>query len=384
MTQVEFHGADGISNDTLLAILPRPAPATYTDDEIDEYQRRITNLGIFDRVDVRFASQVLVVELRKKFTISPRISLSTGRTLADTYLLLGADEYNAFGQAKKIWGYASYAERAPSARVSYSDHPYDPHQLAPFVALYYQTSELRFPSKVSWLRRRVGGLTGFTLPYAYSSPLRIEIGVQVHGESYADVEGPVHLRPSVYVGQWLEAAWDRYKFHDLVPAGFRITFRGQLGARIGPAEKGHYALLQYVQAIGLSPTTVIMIQATGEVYNRGDPNWSASVGSVTGVRGLSDAYYRDHLQGVANIEFRQAWRFAERWALQGVLFADGAQFRSMDEYGRLSDWVGAFSAGVGARLIPTFLAGLVLRVDSAWLRAPESTWLLQTGLSQYF
>ena len=385
VARVELHGAEGVSTDILLSLLPRSTPADYTEDEFREYQRRLNNLGLFDQVAVGLEGNVLVVRLRKKFTLTPALDLSTGRTLADTYLKLGADQYNAFGRAADLGGYASYSERAPNAEVWYFEHAYDPHRLAPFVGLLYYTSSLRFDhSDAGWYRRREGGYAGFNLPYGYGSALRFQIGVTVYNESYFDVEGPISPSRGVYVSEWIQAMWDKYTFRDLAPSGFRVTLYAQPGALVGPAEVRHKAQFRYLQGIPLSETTVIMIQGIGDVATSGNPNWSALVGSVSGVRGLSDAYYRNNVQGVANVEFRQAWRFADRWALQGVLFADGAVFRSMDERGRPGDWTRALSTGVGARLIPTFLAGLVLRVDSAWLHTPESTWLLQTGLNQYF
>jgi len=323
--------------------------------------------------------------LRKKFTLTPSINLSTGRTLADTYLKLGVDQYNAFGRAADLGGYASYSERAPNAELWYFEHAYDPHRLAPFVGAVYFTSSLRFDqSDAAWMRRRAGGYAGVYLPYGYGSPLRFQVGLTVNDEAYYDIEGPLTPRRGVFLGQWIEATWDAFTFRDLAASGFRVTLNVQPGVLIGPAQPRHRAEVRFLQGIALSETTVIMFQAIGDLYTSGNPNWSALVGSVSGVRGLSDAYYRDHVQAVGNLEFRQAWRFADRWALQGVLFSDAAVFRSMNERGHPGGWVHALSGGVGARLIPTFLAGLVLRVDSAWLTTPDSTWLLQTGLNQYF
>ncbi|WP_394826025.1 hypothetical protein [Pendulispora albinea] len=385
VVRVELQGGEGVSSDVLLDLLPRRAPADYTDEELAEYQRRLNNLGIFDHVSVDLANGVLAVRVRKKFTLTPSIDFSTGRTLADTYLMLGADQYNTFGRAADLGGYGSYSERAPNVELWYFEHAYDPHRMSPFIGANYFTSSLRFDqSDTGWMRRRAGGYGGFNLPFGYGSSLRFQIGVSVYHESYFDIEGPAAPSDGVYIGQWLEAAWDKFTFRDLAASGYRITLTAYPGALIGPAQARHKMRLRYLQGIALSDTTVIMFQGVGDVFTSGNPNWSALVGSVAGVRGLEDAYYRNTVQGVANVELRQAWRFAERWALQGVLFADGATFRSMDERGHPGGWTYALSTGVGARLIPTFLTSLVLRVDSAWLHEPESTWLLQTGLNQYF
>jgi len=385
VARVELRGAEGVSSDTLLSLLPREAPAKYTDDEILEYQRRLNDLGIFEEVAVAIEGEVLVVRLQKKFTLTPSIGLSTGRTLADTYVKVGADEYNTFGRAADLGGYLSYSERAPNAEMWYFEHAYDPHRLAPFVGATFFTSSLRFDgSDAAWMRRRVGGYTGFALPYSYRSPLRFQIGIGASAERYYDVHGPISPPSGVYLGSWLEASWDQFTFHDLAASGFRVTVNVEPGAYLGSAQPRHRVEVRWLQGIALTDTTVVMIQGIGDVYTSGNPNFSALVGSITGVRGLDDAFYRNNLQAVGNIELRQAWRFAPRWALQGVLFADGAVFRSMNEHGAPGDWVRALSLGAGVRLIPTFLAGLVVRIDSAWLQAPESTWLLQTGLNQYF
>jgi hypothetical protein len=108
------------------------------------------------------------------------------------------------------------------------------------------------------------------------------------------------------------------------------------------------------------------------------------IGSITGVRGLSDNLYRNRAQAYVNLEFRHAIPLAPRWALQGVLFSDLGAFESFSEDGNTQAWRGAVNTGGGFRLIPTFLANTLLRVDVARLWTPSPDILVQFGITQYF
>lgn len=44
----------------------------------------------------------------------------------------------------------------------------------------------------------------------------------------------------------------------------------------------------------------------------------------------------------------------------------------------------AISTGIGARLIPTWLANVIVRVDGSRLLHPDPRWFGQLALSQYF
>jgi hypothetical protein len=131
-------------------------------------------------------------------------------------------------------------------------------------------------------------------------------------------------------------------------------------------------------------TTVLMAQLTGTALNRGNANFSNLLGSFAGVRGLQDAVYHTWLQGVVNGELRQALPFATRWALQLVAFVDAAAFDRVDAQGRRSRSGWAASTGGGIRVVPTFLAELVLRFDVGRSLGPQQAFFMQWGLSQYF
>ncbi|HNL90129.1 MAG TPA: hypothetical protein PKH05_13720, partial [Nitrospira sp.] len=114
------------------------------------------------------------------------------------------------------------------------------------------------------------------------------------------------------------------------------------------------------------------------------PNHSVLMGSIAGVRGLSDNLYRNRAQTYLNLELRHAIQVAPRWALQGVLFSDIGTFQPFTEEGNQRDWIGTVNVGAGIRVIPTFLANTLLRVDFAQLLSPSPNSLVQMGITQYF
>ena len=102
------------------------------------------------------------------------------------------------------------------------------------------------------------------------------------------------------------------------------------------------------------------------------------------MRGLSDNLYRNRAQAYTNLELRHAIPVAPRWALQGVLFSDFGAFQSFMEDGKTRSWQGAVTLGGGLRVIPTFLANTLFRVDFAHLFASSPNSLVQFGITQYF
>ena len=126
-----------------------------------------------------------------------------------------------------------------------------------------------------------------------------------------------------------------------------------------------------------------MVNGVAEAVNAGNPNHSVLIGSVTGVRGLSDNLFRNRAQSYANLELRHAFPFAPRRVLQGVVFSDVGAFQGFTEEGQLINWKGAANIGAGLRLVPTFLSNTLLRVDFARL-VPRCTSFVQVGITQYF
>jgi hypothetical protein len=204
-----------------------------------------------------------------------------------------------------------------------------------------------------------------------------------HERSFAG-EGSATPRPGTTFGTGFTLDWDRYTLRDLAPSGFVISLDGSAGIFLPTVKPRLVGKASAVAAFAPTETTVIKGQLVGQVVSAGNPNHSVLLDS-RGVRGLEDAFYRNQSQLVANLELRQAWRFAERWAVQGVLFGDGALFRQLDALGRPARILEtAGGVGAGARIIPTSLAGLLFRFDVARLLLPERRWFFQFGLGQYF
>ena len=176
-----------------------------------------------------------------------------------------------------------------------------------------------------------------------------------------------------------------FRSHDLVPSGYRIGLALRPGFFFGANQQRHEAELSYLQGIPLSSTSVVMINSVAEAVNTsGNPNHSLLIGSIAGVRGLSDNLYRNHAQTYTNLELRHAVQVAPRWAVQGVLFSDFGAFQSFTAEGKLQAWRGTVNIGAGIRLVPTFLSNTLLRVDVAHLFSPRPNSLSQFGITQYF
>lgn len=183
-----------------------------------------------------------------------------------------------------------------------------------------------------------------------------------------------------YVGIIPELTWDRYHWHDLVPSGYRIALELRPGYFFGADQPRHEAKLRYLQGIPLAGTTVVMINSVAEAVNRsGNPNHSVLLGSIAGIRGLFDNLFRNRAQVYTNLELRHAVPVAPRWALQGVLFSDFGAFQSFTEQGHLQSWKGAVNIGGGVRIVPTFLANTLLRVDVAQLWTPSPNTLSRSA-----
>jgi hypothetical protein len=146
----------------------------------------------------------------------------------------------------------------------------------------------------------------------------------------------------------------------------------------------HRVELTLKAAVALGPNTVVATRVMSGVTARGNANHNLLPGSVQGVRGLEDARYFSWSMGFVNLELRHALPIAPRWALQGVVFSDAAAFERITERGHRGQAVVAVSYGVGLRLVPTWLSGLLLRFDVARLVLPEPSYFYQYGLSQYF
>jgi hypothetical protein len=381
---LSVRGAKRTRASTIRSLLPRDPPATFSMGELRELERRLNNLGIFDAVTVRVEGRQLLVDVREKWTLIPTVALATGRTLTDTYASLGATEYNLAGAADQIGGFVSWEQRGLNGALGWTEHPYDPRSGGFFAEIYYVSSSLRFDSGEAWYRDQAGGTAGWQVPYAYCAPLRVRARAYGYDERISDREGGADPPSGVAFGSYLEMSWDRYTWRDLAPEGFDVTLELSAGAFVPAAEPRHQGLLRGTFALSPTSTTSLVGQVVGEAASPGNVNHSLLLGGLRGVRGLADSFYRTQAQSFTNLELRHAWRFAERWALQGAVFGDGAVFSTMDARGRGQRTEWAASSGAGLRLIPTFLAEIVLRVDAGRLFTPEKRWFVQAALAQYF
>ena len=318
VTHVAFRGLSGTRESALRALLPRSLPATMTASEMVEFDRRINNLGIFDSVDVAWdpSRRALVVDVREKFTLTPLIEFASGRTLIDSYALLGLTEYNLVGRAAVIWGHASFEERRPNAEVGFEEHPFSPDQFMFGGGAFYESSSLRFDSEDAWYRNQVGGSVSLRPPYAYRTPLRYQIRAVVFREVNGGIQGTSAPPDGNVVRSAFEVAWDKFTWRDLSASGASFTVTGAVGGLFPTGQPRHSAIGTFIGAVAPTKTTSFMLRVSGEAVTTGTRPQRAP--GPRGVRGPDDAFYRNHLQAFANLELRQAWH-ARRWARKAWL-----------------------------------------------------------------
>ncbi len=383
---VRIEGLIHTKQETIIRLLPRPVPAQFTRAEVEEFERRVRNLSLFDHVQVTRDGQGITVEAQEKITLAPILNFTSGTSLKDLNATVGLVEYNLFGTGTQLGGQFNYSQRGPNVDVWLAQHPFEPGRWAKELKGSYASNGIRFSdSASSWTRSRIGGELELKGPYRYGSPLRYEVVLKYYSEQVEDQKGSPGPPDGHYVGLIPELTWDKYHWHDLVPSGYRIALELRPGFFFGANQQRHEVKLRYLQGLPLAETTVLMINSVAEaVNNSGNPNHSLLLGSIAGIRGLSDNLYRNRAQAYTNLELRHAIQVAPRWAVQGVLFSDFGTFESFTDEGKLHDWRGAVNVGTGVRIVPTFLSNTLLRVDVAHLFSPSPNSLVQIGITQYF
>ncbi len=386
ISAVHIEGLVHTEQGTILRLLPRPLPAEFTGTEIEEFERRVRNLSLFDRVQVTRDGPTLSVDAQEKITLAPILNFTSGSSVKDLNATVGLVEYNLFGTGTQLGGQFNYSQRGPNVDLWLSQHAFEPDRWAKEIKGSYNVNGIRFADSTStWTRNRIGTELELKGPYDYRSPLRYEVVLKVYRELVEDLKADRRPPDGYYVGLIPELTWDQYHWHDLVPSGYRIALELRPGFLFGANQQRHEAKVRYLHGIPLGSTTVLMLNSVAEaVNNSGNPNHSVLIGSITGVRGLSDNLYRNRAQAYTNLELRHAISIAPRWAVQGVLFSDFGTFQSFTEEGRLHHWQGTVNVGTGLRIIPTFLSNTLLRVDVAHLFSPSHNTLLQIGITQYF
>ncbi len=384
---VRSEGLERTAPETITELLPRGLPASFSGAELVELRRRIKNLALFDQVDVEPEGKTLVVRVRRKFTISPIVDLSTGKTLADSKVTLGAVQHDLDGHGTRLGGKASYSERGLNFTAWLYEHPYRPRSWAREQEIYYAGSGVRFEGADAghkWHRNRFGAEVELLSPSLYTTKWRYEFQLNAYQETLTAASGPSQPRDGTYLGTASELVYDRYTWNDLTPRGFRGSLELRPGVFVGAAEPRHEARLKVIAGVPLGSKTVLMFNANASAVNGGNPNHSALLGSQAGVRGLPDSLYRNRSQVYGNLELRHALEIAHRWYLQGVLFTDAAVFEPMNARGSATSGLSAWSTGAGLRLLPTALVDTLLRADLARIHTPLSTWFVQLGINQYF
>jgi len=386
ITSMRIEGLIHTKPETIERLLPRPLPAEFTRAEVEEFERRVRNLSLFDHVQVLRDGEVLTVTVQEKITLAPIVNFTSGSSLKDLNATLGLVEYNLWGTGTQLGGQFNYSQRGPNVDLWLSQHAFEPTRWAKEIKGFYNVNGIRFAdSSGSWNRNRIGTEFEVRGPYRYGSPFRYEVVVKFYRELVENDTAPQQPPNGYYVGVIPELTWDKYHWHDLVPNGYRIALELRPGYFFGANQPRHEGKLRYLQGIPLATMTVLMLNSVVEaVNNTGNPNHSVLIGSIAGVRGLSDNLYRNRAQAYTNLELRHAIPVAPRWALQGVLFSDFGTFQSFTEDGNLRPWRGAVNVGAGLRIVPTFLSNTLLRIDFAHLFAPSPNSLVQFGITQYF
>lgn len=373
--------------DTLTELLPRSLPTVMQGTEVIEFRRRVKNLALFDQVDVEPAGRKLVVRVRRKITIAPIVDFSSGKTLADSKVTLGAVEHDIDGHATRLGGKASYSERGLNFSAWLHEHVYRARRWAREQEVHYAGSGVRFEgadAANSWQRNRIGGKLEFISPSLYTTHWRYEFQLNAYHEVLTAANGPSQPQDGTYVGTTSELVYDRYTWNDLTPKGFRTSIELRPGIFLGAAEPRHELRIKILAGLPLGEQTALMFNSNISAVNAGNPNHSVLIGSQAGVRGLPDSLYRSRSQAYVNVEMRQSVEIASRWYVQGVVFSDAGVFEPMDALGTPQGARGAWSTGAGVRLLPTALVDTLLRLDVARLHRPFGTWFLQFGINQYF
>jgi hypothetical protein len=383
VTTVEVIGNDGTRSEVIVDLLPKSLPAQMSDEEVNEFARRVKNLGVFDSVQVQVEGASLKVNLRKKGTLTPMVGFSTGKSLQDSSVTAGLQEYDFGGEGTRAGGKISYAERGLNFSAWIDEHTYSPTRWAREYEIYRLSSGFRFDdSNNEWSRNRLGGFAEWVSPFYYGSHILHEFQLMSYYENYTNKDGPQPLKEAVYVGGLYEIIYDRYKWDDLTPDGYKLVLEFRPGVMTTGRFRGE-ARFKFQAAVPVWEHASVLFNGNAAAVNPGDVNHSLLVGSQQGVRGLQDSFFRTALLNYLNTELRHSFRIAPRTFLQPVFFVDAASFRSMNPSGDLQSWTNALSTGAGLRLVPTAYTNLLLRADAARLVFPTQGWAALFGITQY-
>lgn len=384
VVDVVINGLGTTRKETIVDLLPRSLPAEISEIELIEFSRRVKNLGIFDTVSVNRVDSKIIIDVSRKRTLSPVVDLSTGKTWEDVSATLGASEYDFMGKGTRLGGKASYSERNPNVMAWIEEHQYSPNRWATEYELYRLSSSFRFgDSPLTWTRNRTGGFSEWISPFYYGSHIVYEFQLQAYYEDYSTDDPTLSMDAETYVGGLFEIIYDRYKWDDLHPSGYKLVVEFRPGTLVGGRFRGE-SKFKALSAFSLTNDLTLLINGVAGAVNSGDVNHSLLIGSQQGIRGLSDSFYRTSAATYLNTELRYAIRVANKFFLQPTLFVDVGTFEPMDVNGNRTEWLDAFSTGAGMRLVPTGWTNFLLRADASRIHTPTEEWLFQVGITQYF
>ena len=398
-TRLETRGFSKVDLAVVEEVLPRKLPTCLDQEELAEFERRLWTLGLFDDVKVECGGGALTVTVREKWTLIPGADFGTANwTLRDSYFFLALVESNVAGRAIECGGYGAYYERAFSGETWCGEHPFGARRLSYELNLNYVGSGFVFddePFRWEWERRRTGARLGVRLPFPHGSAWRFAILPNGYHEGIKGDAPPAMQGTGWYGGVGLRAVYDGYEWHDLVPKGFRFGLEVTPGIYSSDGEQNgrHSMTAQTLGAFRFSQRTGLVTNVVGEAVNAGDVNhsfllgsisaWRGSFGTVGGVRGLVDNRNRNQAHLFSNVELRHSIGLTSRLFIQGAAFADGGVYRRMNSAGQVLSFEPALSTGVGLRLLPTFLAWAIFRVDGGRVFLPQEGWFIQFAFSQY-
>ena len=177
--------------ETISRLLPRQLPAQFTRAEVEEFERRVRNLSLFDHVQVVRDGQVVTVEVQEKITLAPILNFTSGTSVKDLNATVGLVEYNLWGTGTQLGAQFNYSQRGPNVDVWLAQHPFEPGRWAKEIKGSYYANGIRFAdSATTWTRNRFGGELELKGPYRYGSPLRYEVVMKFYRELVECVRAP--------------------------------------------------------------------------------------------------------------------------------------------------------------------------------------------------
>jgi hypothetical protein len=384
---LEVEGLKRLKRSVVEELLPAALPACITDSDIEEVDRRLWTMGLFDQVSVVREGRVLRVTVREKWTLIPSVDVATSRTLVDSFFFASLIELNFLGRALEVGGFVMWSERSPSFELWASETQTAARRVTFEGGVTSVGSSIFFEdSAYAWNRRWWGGRFGVRTPFWYGSQWRFSFGLDVSHERSTGEVTPSMRTEGVNVGVPVRASWDAYEWHDVVPHGTRVSIEltPTIFVTARDVTNRHGASVQVLHATKFGSHTALLLNGVGEVSWWGDPNNAMLIGNVRGVRGLPDNLYRTAAHAFGTVELRRAFELLPTLFLQPAIFVDGGVMARIDATGVPTAMVPALSGGAGLRVVWTTLAGVVPRIDGGVLLLPQRSWFFTFGLSQYF